>query len=353
MNNEPWVDNLDEAIIKDEQQKAASTSQGNKRVWKKVGFVAVLVTTVCLFAFIWSNMARIPKDKQTDYQGTLFGISTYTDYLEYQPRRISTNLGDWIVEFDLDISDCIVTSFDNYDNYTYISYMTTDKNVFTEIIISDTIPEELNLDKDLVEELSKPNNYAISVTDSDGIAVEKAYKNLYNQGYLMVLQQANSESGAKTFAKDMLDTIDECMLYSRNKDSKHLYVEIDGLGTYDLNQLSVLNGKAGVYFGQDNVLRLYNFDEDNVYGYITNINNPYMMNKQDNLELVDGWNNLYYDKDKDNIEMMGYRGFGVQTSKGFYYIKMDEEAPKELEKEIIELLGIKADDEKIKTIFED
>lgn len=358
-NKEPWVDNLDEAIRKNEEQgdKSEQAYKSLKqKTWKKVGFVGVLVTAVCLFAIIYSNLsAGIPKDKQSEYQGTTVSISTYTDYLQYQPKNISTNLGDWTAEFNLDISDCIVTAFDNYDTHTYIAYMSEDQNLFTEIIVSKTIPDELNLDEKTKNDLSKTNETIIEITDSADMSIEKAYRNLYDTGYLIVLQQAKVESEKQTFANDMLNTIYDCMLYSKNnsdtQDNKKLYIEIDGLATLDLNQLSVLNGNAGIYFGQDNVLRLYNFANDTVYGYITNINNQYMMNKPDNLERVDGWNNLYNDKDKDNIDMMGYRGFGVQTPKGFYYIKVDEKAPEGLEDEIIEWLGIKADDLKLDTAF--
>jgi hypothetical protein len=81
------------------------------------------------------------------------------------------------------------------------------------------------------------------------------------------------------------------------------------------------------------------------------LNNSELENTGDDLEQADGWNNLYYNINKDDSESDGYRAFGVQTSKGFYYFKLDANAPDTLEESIINLLGIQKDDELLSTIF--
>lgn len=365
MDKDTFTDSLEKRVLEAEESEGGnedsisqheSKDENMKRLkaytWKKVGFVLILVTAVCLFAVIYSSIAGgIPKEKLTDYRGTLLGISTYTDELQYQPSHVSTNLGKYNAEFDIDLSDSIVISFDNYNDYTYIAYKSEDGTTQTEIILSKDIPDGLNLDDKTKDALKKTNQQVSEISDGE-IMIEKAYKNLYNQGYLFVIQQIVAESGKQTFATDMLNTLSECMLFTKSNDENNFYIEFDGLGTFDLNNISVMNGHAGVYFGQDNVMRMYNFEEDKVYAYITNMNSQYMMNKSSNLELADGWNNLYYDKDKDNKDMMGYRAFAVQTTKGMYYIKVDENAPEGLEEEIIEWLGIKQDDQKLNTIFD-
>ena len=299
-----------------------------------IGFVLITL------AIIGVGFRSIPKDVQSKYNGTHLSISTEYDYLEYRPDYVSTRLGDWYAEFSFESTEKFL-AFDNYDNYTYMAYANDDNTLNTAILVSESLPEQLNLSQsDIFEiEKTKDGTYAVE-NETDGVVNRSAYKKIYDIGYLIVIQQKESTSNEEFFADKMVQSISESMTFAKVADSnKSLTLSISGFGTeLDLDKLSFIGGAAGVYFGQDNVLRIYNFKEDKTYGFIAEADNQYLMNYTSNMEPVDGINNLYYSKDYTDENKMGHRLFGVQTPIGYYAFKASNDAPETFEEEILKLV---------------
>lgn len=351
-NTVDMENNMDcaEDTVKSVEVSDEVAERGRKSSIIFFGVLGIAIISFIIAVVVALATPSIDKDKQRDYVGNLVQMSTYSDFLTYYPKHLTVNLGEYNAEIDLDISDTIVMATDIYDEYAYVVYMAEDASSYTEIIIAKDIPGALKIEDYTAQNLHKQKDEIFASTELDeetGIITGKAFTSLEGYGMLAVIQQ--SKTAEDNFAEKMATTIKECTLYSKNtKDmDEKFFLEIEGLGVFDMNELSFLDESAGIYFGQDTVCRFYNTADDSEYAWLTYGNNQYMMNNISNMEQAEGWNNLYYDKDKDNKDMMGYRAFGIQTPKGYYYIKAAENAPEGVEDEIIQWLGIKPNDEKV------
>ena len=360
----------------------------NKRGLEKAlviisAFLVLCAVVVGCMAYISAN--PIPSSKIIDHRGNYLKLSVMTDDLVYAPVDLAVDIGDYMAEFSIDTTGHIVQIIDNYEGYLCLSYLNEERTKNTEIIIADVIPYKMKISLEAQEALKKPNRLIIEPkTDEDGITTEIGYINLYNQGFMCVIQQVYSDGEIETNVSEMMNTLIDSMLYSKdeyiettrtvtmdvfNNDTQEVeyvdkvedyiiypnrkfLVEFDGLGIYDINSLPGMDGRAGVYFGQDGIYRIYKDSELKPYAYITTVNDPMFENTADTLEPVDGWNNLYYSIYKDDQTSTNYRAFAIQTSRGMYYIKVDEKAPAGFEQTLINMFGIKADDPKIESIVD-
>lgn len=327
----------------EEQDKRAVNK--NIHLWIAIILVAILCISVWAYT---SLMGKIPENKQVDYIPTTISLSTYTDKLEYAPTYISTDLGEYTATFNIDLSDSIVLALENSIGRSYIKYSNEDSSIETEIIITDTIPINLGFKEDITVALNKNKGLFIQTEDTEGKSTERAITKLFDIGYLVVIQTtgktetstaetttSNQDTPSQMFTTNMLDTIKECMLYSNNKESNNanrkLFIEIEGLGTFDFNTLSVFKNNAAVST-ENNTFKIYNGKDCIAFGEY-----------EETLKMVqvDEWQNLYRESNSGNL--------GIQTNKGFYRIETTSE---QIESELISLLGIQKDDTKVQIMFE-
>ena len=334
-------------------------------------FKFVIIMSFAVIVYLVGTMyisLGISDDKLVDTNFSQFMASTYTDSMEVMTTVLSVDMGKYDALLSLGLSDSIILAADNYGDYGYIAYQSIDENDATEIILSKDIPAEISLTEDELSVMSDRNILqSITYDESTLTLIEKTGLKIEEiDGYVFVINHVVTPDGNKdatninsieltgdydkdienmdTKALKLITTIDNVIIYSKNKE-KQVLLDIDGLGNFDLNQISDFDGNAGYSYQQDRILRLYNHKENKVYAGITNIDTSEI----DGLIEVDGWNNLYKHIDSDKIDSDNYGMFGIQTSKGFYRIQLTESASDTFAKQLIEMFGIKPDDEKIES----
>ena len=310
---------------------------------RAVKVVAVIGLAIIFIGVIIMSVSIIPEEVQSNYNGTSLTISTKYDYLDYRPTYVSTRLGDWYAEFSFESEERFL-AFDNYDNYTYLSYIDDDEIVSTAIVICEDIPEQLQLttmDKIKIKATKFTDAYTIEQDDGEYIS-RTTYKSMYGIGYLIVIQQEESKykDENKMYTDKLMQSLLDSITFSRvDEAEKSFKIDIEGFDQQlDVDKLSFIDGNGGVFFGQDRILRIYNFKEDKTYGFIACANNAYLMNYTDDMQVVEGKNNLYYNKGIDDESSMGYRLFGIQTPMGYYDFKASDDAPQSFEEEILNAL---------------
>lgn len=352
-NHEAWVDNLDKAIIENEKK-----DQPNKNTWSKVGFVAIMLLILVAAVAVYRNLGigtLVTNDKIISSMGTSIGLSTITDNLEVRPGDISVQFKDYNAEINLDMSDISISNMMYLDDYFYISYESSDKSVFVELIMSKDIPTEVELSNEAIDKLNKPNVIVAESSEDTKLnkVIKKAAVNAYGQGYIVVIQQTDKENADKTFEQNMASAVLDSILFSELDDNlRRTYLELDGFGTYNIEQIEGFE-HVGVYIDDTKSLRVYDLENEKDMLLVTSINNTLLGDYTDgsNLKQRDGWNNLYDTLDSSDDKSDGYRAFAVQTSKGMYLFQVAKDMPSNTEEKLIELLGIRPDDTYIKPIF--
>ena len=160
-NKEAWTDNLDKKIIEtEENERRASIKMSNtdynkkyaeilrKRLWARVAIVGVSLVILIIAMIITTSSNNITKDKLSNSVGNLMEISTLTDSLEYYPKNMTTELNGYMADLSIDVSDTIVQGYMSLDGYSYLGYLNEDQTVYTEIIVSRDIPNEIGLTDD-------------------------------------------------------------------------------------------------------------------------------------------------------------------------------------------------------------
>ena len=248
-NKEAWTDNLDKKIIEtEENERRASIKMSNtdynkkyaeilrKRLWARVAIVGVSLVILIIAMIITTSSNNITKDKLSNSVGNLMEISTLTDSLEYYPKNMTTELNGYMADLSIDVSDTIVQGYMSLDGYSYLGYLNEDQTVYTEIIVSRDIPNEIGLTDDTINELKKQNEiiYESSSESDYNKVVNKAAVNLYNIGYLFVIQQVDEEFSDYTFEDTMIENIIDTMLYEKisDKTENKTYIEFDSFGTF-------------------------------------------------------------------------------------------------------------------------
>lgn len=296
--------------------------------------------------------------------------SMITDKLTVYPTNLSVRMGKYDVQLLLDLSDSVVIAYDNFIDYGYIAYQLGEKKLsLIEVILSEKFPDELGLDADDIEILNAGNILRRILYHEESTSdIEIVGKELDGiDGYLFIIEHTMTNDSDKyrekhlesieldgdyevdienfnSKAMKLMITITDSLLVTENKDRMAM-VHLDGLGEFDLSTLSSFNNNIGFNFNLVTGLNILNCDTGEVYAHILTLPESakeYMVERE-------GWNNLYNHIDKDNKEAEYYGVFGIQTSKGFYCIKLTELAPDTFEEQLIELFGILPDDMKLDT----
>ena len=372
-NKEAWTNNLEKKILdtekKDVKQETSKVSFEvnercanaiKKKIWSRVGIVAValilligvMVLTQKDNNIISVNNNIIPEEKQSMSIGNLVKVSTFTDKLEYYPKNISTELNGYIADLNIDVTDTLVQGYGSLPGYSYLGYLNIDGTIYTEIIISRDIPEEVNIADTIKEWLKNPDqaNQIIGDATQDeelNKLIQISSVNLYNIGYLFVIQQTDIGSESMIYTQDMAEAIMDTMLYDKiTEDTKpKTFLEFDSFGTYNLYDMEDYKD-IGIYADNTGEFRVYDNVESKDIFMLTYINNPYSGEDVKDINLVqrEGWNNLYDTKESTHE----YNGFGVQTVRGMYFI---QPYTSEISEQLINLLGIQTDDSYISPIF--
>lgn len=306
--------------------------------------ILILPVAVCIIALgIVNGMNKgIELDNSIQEQVSQFNGGLKDGELYIEPVNIKTDMGKYDSHIKLDVNRDNLQTIDNYDGFTYVTYKGEDGKELKEILISDEIPEKLNM-KGLEHKW-----YSRGTTVGTEGASIRGVKTL-GSGYLYVSSTAEKLKTTKEF-KESINEIANKIQFSEHSDIKDVIINIDGLGRLQLSQLSVFEKDNGIYYGKDKILRLYNPGEDTAYIWITHINNTLMMNTVANLEETE-YNNVYVDKDYKDPERMCYKTYSIMTSAGMYTVKFNEKAPEGLEDEFLTMLGIHKDDTKIELPF--
>lgn len=285
----------------------------------------IIILIIVVLSILLALSLIKDKEDTTESRGTLFTISSYTDNLELYPNNISVDLDKYRVEFNIDLSDCIVTYYVSATDYTYICYMTEEQNLLTEIVLSDTIPSELGLSDTQVE----PNKVTEKKIETEDKKIYGAYTSLDNKIYLYIIQTISKGSEVETYESVMLNTILDCIEITDNSEDIETRLYIDGLGTYKINDL----GLNEVTYTRGNGLELRSNSADTQKLTISSIS----ISNENRFTEVEDYNNVYQEADTNAI--------GIKTTKGFY--KFDTGESNIQLDTLINWLGILKEDEKI------
>ena len=218
MDNKAWVDNLDKAILeneqKEKQKKAQSIKPGSgyseyiskikRQAWKRVGIATILVIILCLTMHFLHITGVIGGSAQQASNtslttGTHVGLQPDIGAISVRPIHITVDIGEQLAELNIDSSNKVMQGFSNYGGYGYIGYTNTAQSEYVEIIITNSISTSDGLSSDTLDKLETADSIVSEqeVDDTLGIIINKSAKKLTNTGYIIVIQEVDgAESGA-------------------------------------------------------------------------------------------------------------------------------------------------------------
>lgn len=384
MDNKAWVDNLDKAILENEQREKQKKAQDSKpgsgyaeyiskikkQAWKRVGIATILVIILCLtmhflhITGVIGGSAQQPSNTSLT-TGTHIGLQPDIGAISVRPIHITVDIGEQLAELNIDSSNKVVQGFSNYGGYGYIGYTNTAQSEYVEIIITNSVSTSDGLSSNAIENLATTDNIVSEqeVDDTLGIIVNKSAKKLTNTGYIIVIQQEsiyNTEAPdeAEDKAGDFEETKSESILNelldnlkftNKQSSNEHLYLDFSGLGTIDLIDIQGLENIG--YYTSNGILTIYDYETNKDIMIITGVDNSNIGNNGESLRQSDELVNLYYPDGYDDSESNYYRAFAIQTNSGAYYFQMAPDAQEGLEESIVSLMGLSKRDNYIQPSF--
>lgn len=338
----------------------------------------MLITAPLLFWFIY--VSALPKIKHFDetqkvpYKGVEIDVKMGDDLtLDYDVKNATIKIGDnkyieideesldKILNIDLNITnnkffdngievtipkEVEVSSFDNYNNMLYAVCYNENKTGLRELLISDTIVADLNLDG-----MESIDGETYEKNDNKSVA---AFKRTYESATIYYGDQLlDGEIGTKTLA-NRVNTLEDSLKYSVREEGQgeEVIVHLDELADLKLSELSFFKDAPGIYYSEaDGVLRLYNYKDDMTYLFITYVNNQAFYCKATDL-LETNYYNLFVTKGFDDPESTGYRTFVITTNNNMYAFRINEDADESVLDEILEKFGYNRETISIKTVQE-
>lgn len=385
MDNKAWVDNLDKAILENEQKEKQKKAQNSKpgsgyseyiskikrQAWKRVGITTTLVIILCLTMHFLHITGVIGGSTQQASNtslttGTHVGLQPDIGAISVRPIHITVDIGEQLAELNIDSSNKVMQGFSNYGGYGYIGYTNTAQSEYAEIIITNSISTSDGLSSDTLDKLETADSIVSEqeVDDTLGIIINKSAKKLTNTSYIIVIQQEsiyNTEEApdeTEDKAEDSLETKSESILNElldnlkfTNKQSgnEHLYLDFSGLGTIDLIDIQGLKN-IGCYTS-NGILTIYDYETNKDIMIITGVDNSNIGNNGESLRQSDELVNLYYPDGYDDSESNYYRAFAIQTNSGAYYFQMAPDTQEGLEESIVSLMGLSKRDNYIQPSF--
>ena len=275
----------------------------------KRGIIRILAAFALLITVgLIASCSSIKEDKHINYIGNYFKVSTYTEKLEVVPSQITVGGTSKNIELNINLENTDIKEYNVSNNTVKIRYSNIDgvkvSELETQIIITSDINEINKIEN--TGELNEENHVIKYVTNSEFIIAVEQYRN----------KSFNTE---ELFAQQLLDSINECVLYSDISENC-IYVEIDGLGVYRLDQLQNIN-----YNKEDNKISIMLNDK------ILNIST------RNNVEFLSGYEienvATIYNIHTDNE----YNEIGIDTGKGKYIIQVSNNISVD---ELKDILGV-------------
>lgn len=385
MDNKAWVDNLDKAILENEQKEKQKKAQGSKpgsgyaeyiskikkQAWKRVGIATILVIILCLtmhflhITGVIGGSAQQPSNASLT-TGTHIGLQPDIGAISVRPIHITVDIGEQLAELNIDSSNKVVQGFSNYGGYGYIGYTNTAQSEYVEIIITNSVSTSDGLSSNAIENLATADNIVSEqeVDDTLGIIVNKSAKKLTNTGYIIVIQQESiynteetsdetgnsaeksSEIKSEIILNELLDTL---KFTDKQSSDEHLYLDFSGVGTIDLIDMQGLKN-IGCYTS-NGILTIYDYEANKDIMIITGVDNSNIGNNGKSLRQSDELVNLYYPDGYDDSGSNYYRAFAIQTNSGAYYFQMAPDAQEGLEESIVSLMRLSKRDNYIQPSF--
>lgn len=261
---------------------------------------------------------EIPGEQIDTWENTEIGLIQDKFTVDGTEYNISKNLS--------------LSTLDCYNDFMYITYSNEEKTAMREIIVSKQQPSGVSIDgmKSVDGKVFELNSqlYVKSFTDS------------YDNSFLFYADSvAGGELATKTLA-NRLTSLEKSLKYSNTVEQEEVTINIKDLGTLKLSQLSAIKSAPGMYMSSaDGVLRLYNYNEDIAYVFITTINNPTFMCNAADL-IATNIDNLFICEGFDNEESTGYRTFALTTDNDLYVFRVASEASDSLVTELLAQFGI-------------
>ena len=364
--------NVETAVENNVEQVEKKTNNGLKIFATVVACIILVAIGFCVAKYL-DNKPSIPNDKlMSELPGTLIKVKLNGDYLEVTPISAVARLNKISTQFQIDKSDvdvfdsfefvnnsALISGFNTDMDRQYIEYIGSNRQQFGDITVDD-IDRLINNKSKNIEKIEKSNTYEPdpekTADNAEGnnaegnLSEQYSVESLYGEGYRIhySLMYENDRENAE---KDSVNYIN----FSKNHNHSFI-LDIDGIGEVELNNLSILHNKIGVaYNNMYNMLNIINTETGSVALFITSMNNRALANTVYTLDRYNDYNNVYIDEYFDDDSNYGFRSFTIMTNSGMYYFKLGEdiENPRDIIDEILNLMGIKPEDEYIDTGAED
>lgn len=244
--------------------------------------------------------------------------------------------------------DLKIKSLDNYSDRLILVMLNKEMTGMREIIIA----------KDLIDGLTIEGLQSVNsdIFEENNETLVKAFTRTFENAIICYSDQLlGGELGTKTLVS-RVQAIDDSLKYStldtEAGEHEEVTIRFDELMDLKLSKLSCLSSAPGIYFSEeDGVLRLYNYEEDIPYVFVSHLNNQlFFCNASDLLET--NYVNLYVTRGFDDPESAGYRTFAITTDNNIYAFRINSEAPDELMSELLNEFGYNRDNITVKPVQE-
>lgn len=338
-----------------------------------IGIAAYFITTSAMEIKPPSN--KIIKEPS----GLVTAATLNAGSFRYSPEIVSITLGNWIAEFNLELSnDSAIMQCDINGDNALIVYQRGFEDAEETGIIQDEILIDNSLtalgsfsESDIQSILDSKDGELNKTSENNGILVSETVKSLYKLGYVYVREsilvpdknlEKNDDNTFKVIDYEnpnnsitIATGIKDAMVFSRIKDDtvRKATLNLGSFGNLDLTKLPELGDNPGVLFKTtDSMVDLSNSTEKNVKVFISKMDNKLLGNTGEKL-IPTEYSNVYIDYGWQNAADFGYRSLAVMTNEGMYYFKISEsiEDYEEFAKRLIEWLGVKKDDPKIEVPY--
>ena len=334
---------------------------------KIIGFIILAIAFMVSGFFIakyLDSRTAAPKDRMIKDQNTqtvidvglnehglsvnlksaFFKLNKTNGYIEFNNNDI-----EYVDRFEVLDNSTMFTGYTKNLEGQRIEYIGINPMEFSEISEEEIVELLEHREKEL-KVIEKDNEI-----ETDDYTVREYYtaSSLFGEGYaidyeLTTIENKSSMEENRNFTSNRIKF--------NNSDNTDLILNIDGIGTVNIDKLSILNGHSGAsYVSTYGILNIIDTSTIDPVIFISAMDNPNLNNNVFKLDRYKDYNNVYIDEYFDDNSDFGFGGFAIMTEYGMYYFKISEylDNTSEIMDEILALFNIKADDDMIYTGYED
>lgn len=316
---------------------------------------------------------KVPSELLSDYKPTVLnvGFDNSSNTLTYDIEQANVKLEKYYININKELIDKWTTtdlsidtssfkdssedihgrdfnfkSIDCYNNFLYIHYLNSTGTAARDIIVSDNIDTSgLN-----INDMKSLDDKLYEYTDDTTVM---SFIESYNDSFIFYSEAiASGKLATKTLSNRLSDT-ENSFTYTNVDESvkEDVVINFDGAGTLNLGDLTNFKGAPGVYLSTtDGILRMYNYEDDEAYAFVTYVDNDsFMCEAKDLLET--NYENLFVCDGFDDIESIGYRTFAIKGTKNQLYVfRVLEIADEQLVVDMLKAFGIDKSEIKLSVI---